>query len=70
MPDLSIIRRAIRAWRRWWGLCPACNSDAPAVYECEECRVGWRFQKHPERCEFVFCVPQIYDETDGMWHKR
>lgn len=67
---MSIFRRMVRAWRKWWGFCPNCNSDAPAVYDCEECRVGFRFQKHHPNCECVYCVPTVYDDADGKWHKR
>ena len=24
-------------WRMWWGVCPLCNSDAPALYRCRVC---------------------------------
>jgi len=24
-------------WRIWWGFCPACNSDAPQLYDCTVC---------------------------------
>lgn len=34
----SVIRR-FSAWIRiWvWGFCPACNSDAPKLYDCKVC---------------------------------
>lgn len=36
---VSITLKMLRArWRVWWGFCPACNSDAPALYECPVCR--------------------------------
>lgn len=25
-------------WRLFWGLCPACNSDAPELYDCTVCQ--------------------------------
>lgn len=28
-------------WRLLWGFCPACNSDAPGVYDCQVCG-GWQ----------------------------
>jgi len=27
-------------WRRVWGLCPECNSDAPYKDVCEVCKGG------------------------------
>lgn len=34
----SVIRR-FSAWKRIiiWGFCPACNSDAPKLYDCKCC---------------------------------
>jgi len=29
--------RFIGRWRLFWGNCPACNSDAPAMYDCSVC---------------------------------
>jgi hypothetical protein len=29
--------KAIGYWRLSWGLCPACNSDAPEIDKCEIC---------------------------------
>lgn len=28
-------------WRYLFGFCPACNSDAPGIYDCQVCG-GWR----------------------------
>lgn len=41
------LRKQVGAWRMWWGWCPACNSDAPEVDECEVCRMGWKFRNEP-----------------------
>ncbi len=27
----------IGRWRILWGNCPACNSDAPKIYDCNIC---------------------------------
>lgn len=67
---MSILQSMVRAWRTWGGFCSACNSDAPAVYTCAKCRVGWRFQEHGNDCECVHCVPTILDEADGKVHPR
>lgn len=34
----SVIKRFL-AWKRIrvWGFCPACNSDAPKLYDCKVC---------------------------------
>ena len=32
------LHRFIGRWRLWWGFCPRCNSDAPAVDWCYVCR--------------------------------
>jgi hypothetical protein len=34
---VSFLRRLRGRWRLWWGLCPACNSDAPELYSCPVC---------------------------------
>ena len=34
----AMLNRLIWAWRLWWGLCPICNSDAPALDTCKCCR--------------------------------
>lgn len=35
---LSLIKRASAWVRIWvWGLCPACNSDAPKIDNCKVC---------------------------------
>lgn len=32
----------VRGWIRLrFGFCPACNSDAPGIYDCQVCG-GWR----------------------------
>lgn len=36
-----MFKRLLYAWRLWWGLCPVCNSDAPAIDTCECCH-GWQ----------------------------
>lgn len=31
------LHRIIARYRLWWGFCPRCNSDAPAVDTCDVC---------------------------------
>jgi hypothetical protein len=54
------LTKLIGWWRMVWGLCPWCNSDAPALYHCPVCCYGaiarvelWnRFTRYLERqCE-------------------
>ena len=32
-------------WRLWWGLCPHCDSQAPAMHICGVCQ-GFRWWVH------------------------
>jgi hypothetical protein len=42
--------RAMRAYKRaWLGLCPACNSDAPAIDTCQVCH-SYRGEHPPHPC--------------------
>ena len=34
---LRWLRKARGRYRMWWGWCPACNSDAPALDHCRVC---------------------------------
>jgi len=45
MIDWLIYRRGL--WRIYWGCCPECNSDAPALDNCQFCEAhrGWRDKK-------------------------
>ena len=36
----------IALWRRVWGLCPECNSDAPYKDVCEVCKHGTKDKIH------------------------
>ena len=42
MIEWMIYRRGL--WRIYWGVCPECNSDAPALDTCKFCGgfLGWR----------------------------
>jgi len=42
MLEWMIYRRGL--WRIYWGSCPECNSDAPALDKCKFCGGfrGWR----------------------------
>jgi hypothetical protein len=45
-PPYTLIQR-LKLIRGWWrfkvfGFCPACNSDAPGIYNCQVCG-GWRY---------------------------
>ena len=37
---MTLFRRLRGRWRMLWGLCPACNSDAPELYACRVCGFG------------------------------
>lgn len=37
-----MLKRLTCWWRLWWGLCPACNSDAPEIDTCQVCS-GYRW---------------------------
>lgn len=37
---MAWLRRAIGNYRMWWGWCPSCNSDAPAIDTCPVCVSG------------------------------
>ena len=45
MIEWLIYRRGL--WRIYWGFCPVCNSDAPALDNCQFCGSfrGWRDKK-------------------------
>lgn len=34
---MSWLERIRGRWRLWLGYCPACNLDAPALYDCQVC---------------------------------
>lgn len=34
---IRLLKLWIGRWRLSWNLCPACNSDAPALYRCPVC---------------------------------
>lgn len=34
------LHRFVARWRLRWGLCPRCNSDAPAIDDCHVCQCG------------------------------
>ena len=40
--------RLIRGWVRLyvWGLCPLCNHDAPALYDCVVCEYYGKFGRY------------------------
>lgn len=44
-PRYTLIQqlKLVRGWWRFkvWGLCPACNSDAPEVDGCQVCGGAW-----------------------------
>lgn len=46
---IAWLKRLRGRYRAWWGFCPACNSDAPAVDTCDVCRVGLKFQSERNR---------------------
>lgn len=39
---MRIYLRLLGRWRMLWGLCPACNSDAPEIDGCRVC-LGFRW---------------------------
>ena len=37
----KMANRLVAYWRAFRGVCPRCNSDAPAIDTCKACE-GWR----------------------------
>lgn len=44
----SFFQKLLGRQRILFGLCPECNSDAPALYECKVCRYSTEFPPSAE----------------------
>lgn len=65
------IRKVVGAYRLWWGWCPACNSSAPAIYDCHVCRVGLKFRREDTISDDGYFVPwPPSPERKALWWRR
>jgi len=53
-------------WRIYWGACPVCNSDAPALDTCQFCKGHREWRDKKARRE----LRQQWDEVTGNGWKR
>lgn len=63
---VSFLRRLRGRWRLWWGLCPACNSDAPEIDSCQVCfayRTSTTY--HPPSAWVLLCWRRRWERLEA-----
>ena len=61
---MGFFKRLRGRWRLWWGLCPLCNSDAPALYHCPVCQYYQGPRPIPADLKILWWAKYEYVESE------